>query len=339
MGVDKGVLWARIPDLVGIRLDDGVVVADSAKIEVRNPALAGLMPQAPDNPIFLTDSMQPLKFDPDAGLVVLLADARRVRIDPLSLAATPYAPRSESDRDAPSSGSALKAPLASRMSIVSLSNGMKWDAMVRGIPMHGRGKSMIWLGLLSETELEQAQKQKRRTIGNQMDFSTPSRHRLYRADLKPIEDFFGPRLQFLDPVVLPESPDFLMAGLLVEGLDSTGQPAALWRREPDSVFVLSRDRLGDDGRLQLARVAGPAGRPEWSVALPLSAMSAWLPGARHVLMLGPAPSEPRSPMAEEGENQAMQVLSIDLSTGAMQGFNPDLHRDWPVEVDSSEVSP
>lgn len=76
MGVDQGVLWARIPELLGIRLVDGVIVADSARIEARNPALAGLMPKPPDSAIFLTQSVQPLKFDPDAGLVVLLADAR-----------------------------------------------------------------------------------------------------------------------------------------------------------------------------------------------------------------------------------------------------------------------
>lgn len=113
------------------------------------------------------------------------------------------------------------------MKVESLSNGMDWDAMVRGVPMQGSGRSMIWLGLLSEAELASAVE--RRTIGNQMDFSTPSRPWLYRADLKPIEDFLGPRLQFLDPVV--------------------------------------------------------------------------------------------------------QMLAIDLLTGALQSFNPDLHRDWPVDED------
>lgn len=73
---------------------------------------------------------------------------------------------------------------------------------------------------------------------------------------------------------LPESPDFLMAGLLAAEAGGYQAQTALWRRDPDSVFVLSRDRLGEEGRLQLARVAGPAGKPVWSTALPLSNMSA-----------------------------------------------------------------
>jgi len=46
---------------------------------------------------------------------------------------------------------------------------------------------------------------------------------------------------------------------------------------------------------------------------------------------GPDPAAPRSPMAEENENPAMQIVSIDLLSGALQTFNLDLHRDWPVD--------
>ena len=65
-----------------------------------------------------------------------------------------------------------------------------------------------------------------------------------------------------------------MTGLLAAEAGGYQAQTALWRRDPDSVFVLSRDRLGEEGRLQLARVAGPAGKPVWSTALPLSNMSA-----------------------------------------------------------------
>lgn len=122
-----------------------------------------------------------------------------------------------------------------------------------------------------------------------------------------------------------------MAGLLAAEAGGYQAQTALWRRDPDSVFVLSRDRLGEEGRLQLARVAGPAGKPVWSTALPLSNMSAWLPGATHGLMLGPDPTAQRSPMAEEQENPVMQIVSIDLVAGTLKTFNPDLHRDWPAE--------
>jgi hypothetical protein len=316
LGIEQGVLWARIPELAGIRLTDGAIVADRAKIEARNPGLAGLMPKPPQAAIFLTESMQPLKFDPQAGMIVRLDDARQVRIDPLTLVATPYV--------APKPGSK-----PSQSAVISPSNGMDWWAMVRGLAITGPESGGEWLGLLADTDL--ATMRERHTVNPQMDFSVPRRQRLYRAELKQVKDFFGPRVEYREPVVLPESPEFLMAGLLTQGPSGSNSQSALWRRGPDSVFVLSLDRLGDAGRLQLARISGPEGAPVWSVALPLSHMSAWVPGDQHALMLGPAPSAPRSPMAENDENPVMQIVAIDLNTGALSTFNTDLHRDWPAE--------
>lgn len=82
--------------------------------------------------------------------------------------------------------------------------------------------------------------------------------------------------------------------------------------------------------MQLARISGPQGTPVWSVALPLSQMSAWVPGERYAVMLGPDSGAERSPMAEEGENAVSQIVTIDLKTGELKRFNPDLHRDWPA---------
>ncbi|WP_367872623.1 PA2928 family protein [Luteolibacter sp. Populi] len=326
MGMEQGVLWARIPELVGIRLADGEIIADSAKIEARNPALAGLMPKPAGTGIFLPESMQPLKFIPQSGMIVRLDDARQVRIDPLTLEATPYV----KSKPTTGSSSAVEASApALGMAPMSISNGMDWYAMVRGLAMQGPEGGGQWLGLLSEPEL--ATLQENHLVGHQMDFSTPARQKLYRAELKTVQEFLGPLVQYMDPAALPESPEFLMAGLLTQGSGGSSGQSAMWRRQPDSVFVLSRDRLGDQGRLQLARISGPKGTPVWSIALPLSNMSAWIPGERHALMLGPDPSAQRSPMAEEGENTVHQILAINLETGAVQSFNPDLHRDWPVQ--------
>lgn len=324
LGVDQGILWARLPELVGIRLSDGSIAVDREKIEARNPDLKGWLPKAPQVGIFLTEQMQPLKFVPAVGLVVRLEDARWMRIDPLSLEATPYAPQ-----DNPAAKPADETQASTRQELVSIANGMEWRAMVRGVPIARPDQAQDWLGLLAESEL--ADLKERHVISHQMDFTEPRRHRLYRAKLQEVENFFGKQMQFGDPTLLPESPEFLMAGLLTQTSARWDQTTALWRRDPDSVFVLSRDRLGEDGRMQLARVTGPAGKPAWATALPLSNMSAWLPGERHALMLGPDPSAPRSPMAEERENTVMQVVSIDLDTGDVRSFNPDFHRDWPVD--------
>lgn len=326
LGVEQGILWARIPELVGIRLSDGEIVANAAKIEARNPKLAGMIPQPPPVGTFLTESMQPLKFSPQTGMVVRLNDARLVRFDPLTLEATPGKEITTPAKPGPEGS----APTFGT-SVVSLSNGMDWWAMVRGlaIQMPSPDKGGQWLGLLAEQEL--AQMQERHTVTQQMDFSVPRRHKLYRAEIKTTQEFLGPQVSFENPTVLPESPDFLMAGLLTQGSGGTSGQSAMWRTEPDSVFVLSRDRLGQGGHLQLARISGPNGTPVWSNALPLSDMSAWLPGERCAVMLGPDLAADHSPMAEDGENTVPQVVSIDLKTGEVKSFNLDLHRDWPVQ--------
>ncbi len=326
MGLEQGVLWARIPELVGIRLSDGVVVADRGKIAAKNPALAGLLPSPPRVGIFLTDSMQPLKFDPQSGLVVRLDDARLVRIDPLTLEATQVS--AETDKRS-ASATAEEAAEAKGTPMAGISNGMDWRAMVRGLTMVKPDGSGQWLGLLSDTDVETMRSI--HSIGGQMDFSVPQRQKMFRAKLSQVKEFLGPRTEFAEPEVLPESPDFLMAGLLTEASGASSGQSALWMREPDSVFVLSRDRLGENGRLPLARITGPLGKPAWSTALPLSQMSVWVPSERFGLMLGPDASAARSPLAEEGENPIMQVVSINLETGEVRSFNPDLHRDWPVD--------
>ncbi len=330
MGVEQGILWARIPELAGIRLSDGVIVADGAKIEARNPSLSGLMPKPQQAGTFLPESMQPLKFDPAAGMVVRLNDARQVRIDPLTLEATPYAADDGAKREGIEEGE------TERKAVERISNGMDWYAMVRGVTMERPDGDMDWLGLMAESELEQAKTVK--AVSHQMDFTEPRRHRLYRARYEAYKTDSGTGHYFVDPEALPESPEFLMGGLLTAGSGSYEKQPALLRRDPDSVFVLSRDRLGDEGRLQVARISGPSGKPVWTTALPLSNMSAWLPGEDHAMMLGSDPSAEHSPLAEEGENQVMQIVAIDLRTGALKAFNPDVHRDWPAE-DPTEQKP
>ena len=325
MGMEQGVMWARIPELVGIRLSDGQIVANKEKIETANPSLAGMVPKPPEVGIFLTESMQPLKFTPVEGMVVRLDDARLVRIDPLTLAATEQKERSRESADAE------ERPKRGEKG-VTIANGMDWYSMVRDLPMAQKDGRQQWLGLLAETELEQMKERHQTT--HQMDFTTPRRHRLYRAELRKEESFMGARWVYENPAVLPESPEFLMGGLLTSESGSTGDTSrmtAMYRRDPDSVFVLSRDRLGEEGRMQMARIAGPAGNAVWSIALPISNMSAWIPGEARAILLGPCPSAEKSPQAEEGENAAQHVISVDLKTGEMKTFNPDLNRNWKVE--------
>ena len=324
LGVEQGMLWARIPELVGIRLADGVVVVNQEKIVARNPAIAGIFPKPPEAAIFLPSSMQPLRYEVESGMIVRLDDAREVRIDPLTLEATPMVEaKSDTEKSKGDAAAGMRLP------VIPLSHGMEWNATVRGLSLPQTGANQQWLGLLTDLDLEMMREKK--VISTQMDFTTPRRSRLYRATLQEVTGFFVTAIEHQNPTVLPDSPDFLMAGLLTQERSHSSKKSAFWGREPDSVLVLSLDRLGEEGRLQLARVSSEKGVPVWSVNLPLSGLSGWFPGEHHALLLGPAPSAERSPMAEENDNSMQHVLSVDLATGAMQAFNPDLHRDWPVE--------
>lgn len=334
MGMEQGIMWARIPELVGIRVSDGAIVVDKAKIEAANPSLANLVPKPPEAGIFLTESMQPLRFSPMGGMIVRLDDARWVRIDPLTLEATPSTEPRESWREEEENPNTPPRGMRG----VTLAHGMDWYSMVRDITVARKGGGQEWLGLLADTELELMKE--RHTTTHQMDFTSPRRHRLYRAGLKKEETFMGARWIYENPTALPESPEFLMGGLLTSesgGLGSVNDKTALTGRDPDSVFVLSRDRLGDDGRMQIARIAGPEGRVVWSTPLPLSALSAWMPAETHAVMLGPCPSAERSPTAEKGENPSQHILSVDLKTGELKSFNPDLNRNWQVIGDGGAV--
>ena len=333
LGAEQGTLWARIPEMVGIRLADGAIVVNRETIAKRNPALADLLPKPSGTATFVMESMQPMKFDPERGMILRLDDAREVRIDPLTSAATPVTAQKLEDEKTLKSKTA-----ATRMKVISPRSGTDWYAMVRGIPIPQNGGSKTWLGLLTESDLKNMQEHG--NISWQMDFTKPQRSQLFRATLEGVEGSPGSAMWHRNPKVLPESPDFLMAGLLIEEAPDSHQPAALWRRDPESVFVISYDRLGDEGRLQLARVISETGAPVWSASLPLSELNAWIPGKRHALIMGPAPSAERSPMVGANENTVMHLLSIDLATGTWQSFNPDLHRDWPVIQGGEEpVSP
>ena len=128
---------------------------------------------------------------------------------------------------------------------------------------------------------------------------------------KNFPDKWGKRPQFSNYQKLPEGPGFLRAGLLHNG-DPREQ--ALWYREPDSVLVLHSDKLGQDGRLQLTRVSGPAGKPVWSAALPMDELQAVMPKDNDLLLLGSEPPEATGKKAEE-EGPHLKAVRVDVASG------------------------
>lgn len=168
LGADRGILWARLPDLIGVRLADGAVVADRARMAAANPALASVLPQPPDRTLFLTPQQQRLRFTLADGLVMLLDDGRRVRVDPSTLQAHALGAAAETEPEA--------ATGAQRQRALAPANGMQWKAMVRGLNIARTDRDLDWLGLVAEREVAQIARESQTT--SVPDFTRPERFKV-----------------------------------------------------------------------------------------------------------------------------------------------------------------
>jgi len=315
LGADGGKLWALSQDgLVGLSLDDGAVTADPARIEATNPQLKGLLPKDP----------RYYRFDA-GGLGFTAADGRSWRVDGRSLAA----------RVDPS-GEAVATGPATIPAHIGGGNSY-WVFMTRGLQMQTR-----WLGLLNEREAEAIRKaQAENTNGIKadgpggIDPENQPRTRMWTAKIGGRSAFFGPRRVFSDFAPLPESPEFLQGGLLTDGRIHS-LPILLFK--PDSVLVLHKDRLGDEGRFRLTRVSGPLGKAVWTVDLPMDRIESVMPGKGSVAMVGSRPEKPtwRSGVNNRPED-VDQVVAIDYATGAMGVYGLKVKATGPKDIPPSST--
>lgn len=306
LGVAGGKLWVLQPTgLVGLSTKDGAVVADVAKIEAANPALKSLLPT--------DDSFY--KFDA-AGLSFTAADGREWRLDSADLKATPVTP----PPDQPAEGVFLPARWAGGVST--------WMFMQRAL-MTRNG----WFGLLDEAEAKQFAEQG--AIGG-IDPEKHPRTRLWQARVGSTATFFGPRPTFSNLRPLPEGEEYLHAGLLTNGKDNA-LPIMLFK--PDSMLVLHKDRLGDEGRLQLTRVTGPNGKPAWTVTLPMSRLEAVMPGETNIVLQGYRPEEDpnRGLNSSNVPIDVDQLVSVDYATGRIGAYGFLVPATKPADIPPSST--
>lgn len=282
LGAHGGIVWVSTPaGPIAASMNDGTIRANTETIEARNPELKGLIPR----------ERQYYRFDAH-GLLVTTADARAWRFDPQSFAARP--------------GEAATATATPQDGVV-----FPWywtPNSTAGFVSRSLDIPGYWLGVLNEKEA--ADFARTNTIGG---IDLQSRRRLYGARASEATNFFGKYLKYQD--FKPLGRDYLAPGLL--GGARVGVPSrAIWLRNPDSVLILHRDRLGEEGTLRLARVAGPDGRVVWDSLLPLSVLQCVLPGEGSVVLLGieftpPKDNQPRDPFHTAQE----RLIAIDLETG------------------------
>lgn len=312
LGADGQTVWLYMDGPLAISARDGRVLADSKGLEARNPQLSSL----------LLDEQRHYGMDA-TGLWLTSADARRWRVD-ADLKATPLVPP-ERVRESVTLP-ALTGP----------------GTAIQYIQLRGMHIGERWLGVLSTEEAAQLEAIQREGEKSPMGRATLAAHltsmtrrgglpahanvrnRLWQARLEKVSaapanwpaelPSWGTRDTYTDLAPLPEGPEFLNGGLLVRDMKAE---TPLFLTKPDSVLVLHQQRLGDDGQLALARVAGPHGRVVWNQALPLTQIYGVMPGERSLVLYG-GWFQPKGARYESRDHDAVtHLVAFDLATGRM----------------------
>lgn len=315
LGVDGGTLWSFVREPIGIAVADGRIVADGARLEATNPALAG---KRVDQDGYVAFGAQ--------GLQLTLSDSTQWVVDGATLRAQPR-------KDAPSQRDGIGIP--------AYDGSYTYRYQLRGLPFPGR-----WVGVLTDEEADTLRAppvvpgaKPGEPRGVMFDFLAsqhvpgdlnvqPRPYRLWSAKVaqvsaaprdwpKELPDRWGTRDQFSDYAPLPDAPTFLQAGLLGDGRSKQ----AFWFREPDSVLILHHDKVGEAGRLRLTRIAGPAGRVVWDAALPLAELDASTYGERTVVVLGTEPNPTYDPSSETSREHREKLVAVDVPTGRVTTFD------------------
>lgn len=284
LGAHGPVLWLLLPTGVhAVSRETGEIKATPASLVNTNPSLRGLLPLEPH---FFSFTL--------SGLSFKAADGRTWHLHPETFVATETPPAAVTAGIPPT----YFTPLATHA------------FLERGVSLEKK-----WLGVLTPEEAAAIPR-----TNHIPDSEYQSRRSLYAADITPENTFFGPKPRYSNFQSLTQ--DFLAPGLLAEHRP-TGHHAIIYRRNPDSVFLLHRDRLGEDGRLQLTRISGPAGKIVWNTPLPLSVLQSVMPGEERLVLFGRLyqKQDPAAPVHRDPYHEAHDMLlSVDWQSGAMKFF-------------------
>jgi hypothetical protein len=295
LGQDGDVVWLFVADEpLALSSHDASVVADRAAIERANPGLRDLVPKKLDYYAY------------DDGLVIVAADARRWRIRGAALHAEPY--------DAPSDDYFRTVQfMATRW------NGgyRTQDFLTRHATIGGR-----WLGLYSDREAADAGDD-----GFGDHFAKPDSvlnegeqaRRVFRiASIGKTREFSeGRHDRLVDVARVPDAPEFLEGGWLKRA----GMPEVHRVRDPDGLLVAHRTRLGEEGRLAIARVDDATLQPRWTATLPFQELRNRFDLGDRLLLYGQLAQTTKG-VTRTGE----RIVSLNLADGAMHSWDVEKER-------------
>ncbi len=298
LGVDGNAVWLLLHDkLVALSASDGSVIAPVGRVEEGNPELKGMMPK----------EARYFQFD-HRGLCITGADARMWRVDPVTFKVTEVVPVPQPPKEG-----AFRPEF-----ITPGGNGLH---LVRGLDM-----TTSWIGLLTDEEAKAFEE------SNTSAWLTEEvRRRVWGAQVSVGKGDFGDIRDYTELKPLPEAPEFLDAGLLREYSQAQQLPA-LWVTDPASVFILHRERLGEAGKLRLARVSGPVGKVEWEAPLPLTNVQSVKKMEKHILLFGHEYLEGDPDISDALRDSPHRLVSVEIATGAVHFHTHSVSETHPEAV-------
>lgn len=300
MGVHGKTVWLLIrQQIVAISAENGAVLLTAGKLEGLNPELRGLMPT--EDRYFTFDGR---------GLLITTADARQWRIDPSTFKVQPVA------SDTPPDPRAFPP-------VYYTPNGTSLH-MVRSVASPER-----WLGMMTDDEAKFFEKNN--DVGESYE---DERRRMWSARIEKQAGFLGEWPDYVDVLPVPGTADYL-GGKFLREYDTADQLPAIQIGEPDSVLLLSRERLGQAGKLRLARVAVADGKTLWDVGLPLTEIQSVRRLDKSILLFGIEYTEGDPEISDPLRDSPRRLVAIDLAGGTPQAFSLsalETHLE-PTEVD------
>ena len=286
MGVHGNTLWLKIRrHIVAVSALDGSVLLKPGKLEEGNAELRGLMPT--EDRFFTFDGR---------GLLITAADARQWRIDPDTFKVLPVAPDTQPDpRACPP--------------VYYTPNGTQLH-LVRSVQTAER-----WLGMMTDDEAKFFEEHN--NVGDSYD---DDRRRIWSARIVKQTTFFGEQPDYVDVSPVPGTADYL-GGKFLREYDRASQLPAIQIGEPDSVLLLSRDRLGQAGKLRLARLSVGDGKILWDAELPLTEIQSVRRLDNSVVVFGIEYTEGDPEVTDPLRDSPRRLVAVDLASGAVSHFS------------------
>lgn len=286
LGVHGNTVWLLMQQrIAAVSARDGAPLLTVGKLEDLNAELRGLMP---------TEDRY-FTFDP-RGLLITAADARQWRIDPDTFKALPVAADTLPDRRA--FPPVFHTPDGTQLHLV------------RNIESPER-----WFGMMTDDEAKSFEEYN--AIGESYE---DERRRMWSARIEKQTGFLGERLDYVDVSTVPGTSDYL-GGKFLREYSTASQLPAIQIGEPDSVLLLSRERLGEAGKLHLARVAVADGTILWDAKLPLTAIQSVRCLEYSILLFGIEYIEGDPEVRDPLRDSPRRLVALDLASGMPQIFS------------------